>query len=113
MECPNCRLINPEKAERCDCGYDFTTRKHAPKAEERKRNLILGYGRVTGLILGSGIVTGLILGSAASLVFGLGFGSFEIFSWWFFAIVIGLVFGLILGLVFRLTDHTVLGFGIA
>ena len=26
MECPNCKLINPETAQRCDCGYDFTTK---------------------------------------------------------------------------------------
>ena len=23
MNCPRCGLINPETAERCDCGYDF------------------------------------------------------------------------------------------
>lgn len=23
MECPNCKLINPPTAQRCDCGYDF------------------------------------------------------------------------------------------
>ncbi len=23
MDCPKCGLINPESAERCDCGYDF------------------------------------------------------------------------------------------
>jgi len=23
MKCPNCRLINPDKALYCDCGYDF------------------------------------------------------------------------------------------
>ena len=26
MECPRCRLINPETTQRCDCGYDFTTK---------------------------------------------------------------------------------------
>lgn len=25
MKCPNCNLLNPENAERCDCGYDFPT----------------------------------------------------------------------------------------
>jgi hypothetical protein len=25
MKCTNCGLINPETAERCDCGYDFAT----------------------------------------------------------------------------------------
>ena len=25
MDCPNCKLINPEGALRCDCGYDFQT----------------------------------------------------------------------------------------
>jgi len=23
MKCPNCGLINPESAQRCDCGYNF------------------------------------------------------------------------------------------
>ena len=26
QDCPNCRLINPDTAQRCDCGYDFATR---------------------------------------------------------------------------------------
>lgn len=26
MNCPNCRLVNPPAAERCDCGYDFGTK---------------------------------------------------------------------------------------
>ena len=25
MHCPRCRLINPDTAARCDCGYDFET----------------------------------------------------------------------------------------
>ena len=25
MDCPFCGLINPDSAERCDCGYDFRT----------------------------------------------------------------------------------------
>jgi len=26
MDCPNCRLVNPPTAARCDCGYDFQMR---------------------------------------------------------------------------------------
>lgn len=25
MDCPNCNLVNPPTAARCDCGYDFKT----------------------------------------------------------------------------------------
>ena len=24
-DCPNCKLVNPDSALRCDCGYDFPT----------------------------------------------------------------------------------------
>ena len=26
MECPHCKLLNPDTAQRCDCGYNFTTK---------------------------------------------------------------------------------------
>ena len=26
MECPNCGLFNPPTSERCDCGFDFTSK---------------------------------------------------------------------------------------
>ncbi len=26
MDCPRCKLTNPESAQRCDCGYDFETK---------------------------------------------------------------------------------------
>lgn len=30
MECPKCGLLNPDIAQRCDCGYDFEDRTEHP-----------------------------------------------------------------------------------
>jgi hypothetical protein len=27
MDCPECGLVNPPEAQRCDCGYDFASRR--------------------------------------------------------------------------------------
>jgi hypothetical protein len=27
VKCPNCNLLNPERAQRCDCGYDFENKR--------------------------------------------------------------------------------------
>ena len=37
MKCPRCGLINPETAQRCDCGYDFVT--HLVEKPYFKQNL--------------------------------------------------------------------------
>ncbi len=40
MKCPNCGLINPDTAYKCDCGYNFETRKVDPKRlDERDKQL--------------------------------------------------------------------------
>lgn len=35
MDCPRCGLINPDSAQRCDCGYDFITKKVEKPYEEQ------------------------------------------------------------------------------
>src|SRR5580704_8732506 len=42
MDCPQCRLVNPDTAQRCDCGYDFAT-----KIEVKKQKGLLK-GRIDG-----------------------------------------------------------------
>jgi hypothetical protein len=37
MECPRCRLINPESAERCDCGYSFRPSAERPSTPSPRR----------------------------------------------------------------------------
>jgi hypothetical protein len=32
MKCPNCGLLNPESAQKCDCGYDFLAQKIEPQS---------------------------------------------------------------------------------
>jgi hypothetical protein len=34
MECPICNLINPESAQRCDCGYGNAPRKQADESAQ-------------------------------------------------------------------------------
>jgi uncharacterized membrane protein YhaH (DUF805 family) len=42
VECPRCRLVNPDTAQRCDCGYDFSTKT----AEKMQKGLMKG--RISG-----------------------------------------------------------------
>jgi len=68
MECPQCKLINPESAACCDCGYSFLSGKmeipHVPVVSASKLPDALGAasGRKTpflaklGLVLAWGVV---------------------------------------------------------
>ncbi len=44
MQCPKCKLENPESTQWCDCGYDFSTGK---VDEVHKTATTLGRGEVT------------------------------------------------------------------
>lgn len=37
MECPRCRLVSPEDAQTCDCGYDFVSRIARPRPKPAPR----------------------------------------------------------------------------
>ena len=58
MDCPNCGLINPDGAERCDCGFDFHSRRvvnpvTAPEAQPAPRSALNGLsGWLTLVALG-------------------------------------------------------------
>lgn len=52
MDCPNCKLVNPPTATRCDCGYDFQT--HAVRQSyltERDKRLSRQGAGVAGIVL--------------------------------------------------------------
>ena len=36
MRCPDCGLVNPESAERCDCGYEFSERDKSSTTTQRQ-----------------------------------------------------------------------------
>lgn len=41
MKCPNCGLINPDNAQRCDCGYDFNRRVIIAKNTKSQKTIII------------------------------------------------------------------------
>jgi len=44
-ECPKCQVVNPDSAERCDCGYDFVLdpmRSTDPPAKRAIRYILKG-----------------------------------------------------------------------
>ena len=51
MDCPNCKLVNPPNATRCDCGYDFQTRTiQQSYLTERDKRLLQRSGGVAGIV---------------------------------------------------------------
>lgn len=54
MDCPNCKLVNPPTANRCDCGYDFQTHtiERSYLTERDKRLSRTGTGGAGALLIG-------------------------------------------------------------
>jgi len=52
--CPQCKLLNPPEAERCDCGWDFLTSRQERSYLPRKALNVtagIGAGAVVVIIL--------------------------------------------------------------
>src|SRR5271169_4896335 len=52
--CPNCKLINPPDAVRCDCGYDFASKKANANLQTKPPKIV--HWISAGLLLGCGLV---------------------------------------------------------
>jgi hypothetical protein len=48
--CPNCKLINPPEAVRCDCGYNFVSKKANANLQAKTPTIV--YWISAGLLLG-------------------------------------------------------------
>jgi hypothetical protein len=52
-ECPQCEVVNPDTAERCDCGYDFVLdpmRSSNTEAKRAIRRALRGIAYVVGVV---------------------------------------------------------------
>jgi hypothetical protein len=60
MNCPRCGLINPETAQRCDCGYDFISesveKTHSTSSPNTPLSRIAIGAQVVALVLAGGAV---------------------------------------------------------
>ncbi len=43
IECPNCGLVNPSSAQRCDCGFIFSNKSKEQLAKIRRSNKLKKY----------------------------------------------------------------------
>jgi len=110
MNCPRCKLINPDWALRCDCGYDFElgvvgasysdTELDVPQSKDWRAVLKLGIKRVgvfvavfLGINLVASIALGITLGAAGVMGWTLG----GVISGWMVGGGISLIIALIVG----------------
>ena len=111
MNCPRCKLINPDWALRCDCGYDFElgvvgasysdTELDVPQSKGGRAVLKLGIKRV-GVFVAVSLGTYLVL----SIALGITLGAAGVLSWtlwgglisgWMVAAGISVIIALIVG----------------
>jgi Flp pilus assembly protein TadB len=69
MDCPRCGLVNPDIAERCDCGYDFKSKK-VEKAYFRQ-GLPAAIKAFLALAVGVNVLLGLLAIMAAKLSYAM------------------------------------------
>jgi len=60
MNCPECGLINPDTAQRCDCGYDFLSKRvekpYFTSSPDTSRSKIAIAAQIVALVLAVGAV---------------------------------------------------------
>jgi hypothetical protein len=67
MDCPNCGLINPASATRCDCGFDFVSQTvkasylHPSDTDDKAQKTIQRYSIVILVILVLGFIKDFLL----------------------------------------------------
>jgi hypothetical protein len=76
-DCPKCKLVNPDTAERCDCGYDFpsgTMQSSYLTVKDRRRKVgAIGAVAVFLLMLRLGSLTTLAKHGWVPLAYAVGF----------------------------------------
>jgi hypothetical protein len=50
-DCPACKLVNPDTAQRCDCGYDFPTGTMQQSYVSRKDRRLKASGAVGAVLI--------------------------------------------------------------
>jgi hypothetical protein len=73
-ECPVCRLINPDIAQRCDCGFDFQSRRvEASYANPRDPEILAERGMTVAEVGVRNLKQGLpqLIGALIVLVLGV------------------------------------------
>ena len=103
MNCPRCGLVNPETAQRCDCGYDFISKSVQESyllstANTRSSKIAIGAQMVALVLAGAAVIWGCYMVYVAHDPGGAGeFGAISVLFAAIVDIPVGLV-SLVIGL---------------